>query len=445
MDFFLHHVTGLIGFKNFVDAAFNSLWNLVFGSGLDLAATVAATMQIIIMIVFNFFAGFIFILFSALFIMRYIMLWILVILSPIAFVSYILPITRRGQSLLSWRKWWEQLVAWAIIGIIAAFFLYLGFTMIAMINANPREFVCLPGDKDCGSGGLGLMNNILPYLIPLALLWIAYRETKRTSAMFAGEIISATEKLTKGAVTAATMATVGLIAAPALKGVEAGARKRLERVPVVGKALGGPGAYEAEQKKKTEIEKKKLEGRSADDLQKIVETQPITMADRHRRAAAMEILAEKRRLKNDYKKYLGEVKSYGGDTSEILKARPDWAPEVKKTPGEIIEKMDPGEFRRKIQAEALESPEVFTNMDVKQLREIERRGTAAQKDAIRTLLATKKPEINKLRRELKAQGKMVEYRRTLETINEAMKFPAFYEKPKARKAKPSPPTPPYVV
>jgi hypothetical protein len=206
MNFFLNHVTGLLGFYNFVMEAAKALWNLLVTSGFNLWANISAAMQIIIMIVFNFFAGFIFILFSALFIMRYIMLWILVILSPIAFVSYILPITRRGRSLLSWRTWWEQLVAWAIIGIIAAFFLYLGFTMIAMINANPREFVCLPGDKDCGSGGLGLMNNILPYLIPLVLLWIAYRETKKTTAMFAREIIEMPEKVAKGAVMAATIA-----------------------------------------------------------------------------------------------------------------------------------------------------------------------------------------------------------------------------------------------
>ena len=138
------------------------------------------------------------------------MLWILVILSPIAFVSYILPITRRGQSLLSWRKWWEQLVAWSIIGIIAGFFLYLGFMIIAIINSNPAYFTCRPGDPKCGSGGLGLMNNVVPYLIPLVLLWVAYKETKRTTAMFAGDIIQFTEKIGKTAVTAGAMiATAG--------------------------------------------------------------------------------------------------------------------------------------------------------------------------------------------------------------------------------------------
>jgi hypothetical protein len=246
MNFFLNHVTGLLGFYNFVMGAAKALWNLLVESGFNLWANISAAMQIIIMIVFNYFAGFIFILFSALFIMRYIMLWILVILSPIAFVSYILPVTRRGRSLLSWRTWWEQLVAWSIIGIIAAFFLYLGFTMIAMINANPRQFVCLPGDQNCGPGGLGLMNNILPYLIPLVLLWIAYRETRRTSAMFAREIIEMPEKVAKGAVMAATIAATagaGAAAGGALKALPATVGKLGKKVEEFGtkhRVLGAP-------------------------------------------------------------------------------------------------------------------------------------------------------------------------------------------------------------
>jgi hypothetical protein len=209
MNYFLSGVTGLTGFGTFLYNAALSVWNSIIMSGFDVWANIAAAMQVVISIVFNFFAGYIFILFSLLFIMRYIMLWIIVIVSPVAFVSYILPVTKRGQSLLSWRKWWEQLISWSIIGIIAGFFLYLGFTMISMINASPGMFVTQP-DLSWGGGGLGLMNNILPYLIPLVLLWIAYKETKRTSAWFAGDIIQFTEKIGKTAVTAATMiATAG--------------------------------------------------------------------------------------------------------------------------------------------------------------------------------------------------------------------------------------------
>ena len=244
MNFFLNGVTGLTGFSNFLMQSGQAMWNLIITAGFDLWTNISAAMQIIIMIVFNFFAGFIFILFSALFIMRYIMLWILVILSPIAFVSYILPATRRGGSLLSWQKWWEQLIAWSIIGIIAGFFLYLGFTMISMINANINAFVCRPGDPNCGPGGLGLMNNILPYLIPLVLLWIAYRETKRTSAMFAKEAIEMPGKIAKVAGQVAIIAATagaGAGAAAGVLGKAAAGAQRLEttlgKVPILGKPL----------------------------------------------------------------------------------------------------------------------------------------------------------------------------------------------------------------
>jgi len=234
MNYFLSGITGLTGFSTFLYNAGLSIWNSLITSGFDVWANIAAAMQVVISIVFNFFAGYIFILFSLLFIMRYIMLWIIVIVSPVAFVSYILPVTKRGQSLLSWRKWWEQLISWCIIGIIAGFFLYLGFTMISMINASPGMFVTQP-DLSWGGGGLGLANNILPYLIPLVLLWIAYKETKRTSAMFAGEIISTTEKIGKAAVTAA--AIVATAGAGAAMGLAKGAAK------------GAPGAVGGFQKR----------------------------------------------------------------------------------------------------------------------------------------------------------------------------------------------------
>jgi hypothetical protein len=214
MNYFLTGITGLNSFVDSFVTAGQTAWYAIIRSGLDPWANLSGFMQVLVLIIFNFYAAFIFILFSALFIMRYIMLWILVILSPIAFVSYILPMTRRGRSLLSWKKWWEQLVAWSTIGIIAAFFLYLGFTMIGLIAAAPGGFVSQP-DLSWDGKGLGLMNNILPYLIPLVLLFIAYNETKRTSAMFAREIIEMPEKAAKVAAMAATIAATTGVAAVA--------------------------------------------------------------------------------------------------------------------------------------------------------------------------------------------------------------------------------------
>jgi hypothetical protein len=237
MDFFLSHVAGINGFTTFIMNAAKGIWDVIWSSGLDLWANISAAMVVIVSLIFNIFCAYIFILFIALFIMRYIMLWILVIISPIAFVSYILPMTRNGGSILNWKEWWHQLVQWSIIGIIAGFFLYLGFTMIGLMTAD------IGNTSTTGWGtvthpdelGLGLMNDILPYLIPLVLLLIAYKETKRTSAMFAREIIQTTEKIGKAAVT--TTAMVAMTAATAGAGAAVGAAK------------GAPGAIGAFQRR----------------------------------------------------------------------------------------------------------------------------------------------------------------------------------------------------
>ena len=329
------------------------------------------------------------------------MLWILVILSPVAFVSYILPITRRGRSLLSWRTWWEQMVAWSIIGIIAGFFLYLGFLMIAMINAFPESFTCRPGETGCGKG-LGLMNNVVPYLIPLVLLLIAYRETKKTSAMFAGEIISATEKVTKGAVMAGAMVAGGaaisaIRARPEVARVEERFRKGLERAPVVGRMVGGPGAYEASKKKATEKEMKTLEGRDSDALREITNSRAMTINDRRRQAAAATILAKRNKLSGIelIETKAQDWQTYGADMGEIFDRRPDLIPltidprtgnyRTQNDVNRALGRISPGELRRKIQPESLDDEGVVAGLSFEQVEEIGRRGSAAQKQALARL------------------------------------------------------------
>jgi len=407
MKFFTDNISGLTGFSNFLMNSFTAMWNSLVATGFDIWANIGAAMQVLVMVIFNFYTAYVFILFCALFIVRYVMLWILVILSPIAFVSYILPITRGGGSLLSWRKWWEQLIAWSLIGIIAGFFIYLGFTMISMINNN-FSFISQPTSANLNcAGGLGLMNNVLPYLIPLVLLHIAYIELKRTQAMFAGEVISATEKVTKGAAMAGAMiATTGLAGAlramPQVSEREASLRRGLERIPGVGRMVGGPGAYDASMKKQTEKEKKKLEGRDSDALHEIVEQRPLGLEGRHKRAAAMELLGEKGRLRDEEERYIQEAERFGADMKPIIQARPEWAHHtiqrddtgniVQRTPQEaaaqVISRMDPGEARKKIQADSLQLPEVFYEMNLRQIEEMGRRGTEAQKRALVTLIRT---------------------------------------------------------
>ena len=70
---------------------------------------------------FGLFAAFIFGLYFLLFLLRYIALWFLVILAPIAWFCLILPGTKSV-----FRMWWSYFLQWAFIGAIAGFFLKLG-------------------------------------------------------------------------------------------------------------------------------------------------------------------------------------------------------------------------------------------------------------------------------------------------------------------------------
>jgi hypothetical protein len=334
MNFFLSATTGINGFVNWILGAANLANELLFGSGLDFWANVAAFMQIIVSIVFNCFTGFIFILFSGLFIMRYIMLWILVIISPVAFVSYILPITRRGKSLLNWNQWWEQLIEWCVVGITGGFFLYLGFKMIDLISANPGLFVTQPNWEWKGEP-LGIMNNILPYLIPLVLLWISYREIKKTSALFAREVMEVPEKATKAAVKMGVAAGVGIatggsgiaVLAP-LDRATGAIRERMERIPLVGQALGGPGAYRASLKKRTQTETKELESKDSFDLHATIRQPGISTFKRSR---SIGILAKRGDLEitpDEARQWLPEAERNGEDMKEIGSVRPDYAPYI---------------------------------------------------------------------------------------------------------------------
>ncbi len=76
----------------------------------------------------------VYLLYSLLFLFRILMLWILVILSPLAFVCSVFPATRG----MVYEKWRDQFIQWCFVGAAGAFFLYLGQQMN---NAMPDTFI----------------------------------------------------------------------------------------------------------------------------------------------------------------------------------------------------------------------------------------------------------------------------------------------------------------
>ncbi len=176
MNYFLKELTGgqqlINNLKSIVDVATaNFNWEVVkVTKQIDIMA------YFLMLAVFNFFLMVALGLFAAIFLIRYVAIWILVILSPLAFACYILPATKKY-----WTLWWNQFLQWSFIGAIAGFFLYLGEQVAALapsISSPPGEL-----------GGA-----ILPYLVPLTFLYIGLIVGFSTSAFGASAVMDLTKK-----------------------------------------------------------------------------------------------------------------------------------------------------------------------------------------------------------------------------------------------------------
>ena len=98
---------------------------LIYGAVLSIFFIVASSVYLVIAMIFFF---------------RIIMLWILMILSPIAFLSRIFPPGKTTKmifpGILHWDQWWEKLIQWTIIGIPISFFLYLSHRLCTDMNVT---------------------------------------------------------------------------------------------------------------------------------------------------------------------------------------------------------------------------------------------------------------------------------------------------------------------
>ncbi len=148
----------------FLDAMFN--FKLMAGK----------IMQLLVITIANLALFLVLLLFAVIFMARYIVIWLLVILSPLAFACYILPITKKY-----WTMWWNQFIQWSIIGMTCGFFLYLG---MLLANLDSKAF----GTPQ------GFATTVLPYFVPIAFLMIGLVFGLQTSAMGASTIMSLTKR-----------------------------------------------------------------------------------------------------------------------------------------------------------------------------------------------------------------------------------------------------------
>ncbi|MFA6130940.1 MAG: hypothetical protein WC730_01605 [Patescibacteria group bacterium] len=192
---------------------------------------------------------------AVVFVYRIVLLWVLVILSPIAFFMWgaksILP--QSGQ--LPGGDWWSKFTGSILLGPIMTFFLWLGLAAASNGSIAASEGFDSPASTDAGSFNIGLyaevfqVDKILSLMIGVIIIGVGFQAASSAASGMggiAGQLVSKGmgDKLVKGAFTmpyqytkkAAVGAARGAYKVGGMAAIE-GARQ-LERRTGIGEATG---------------------------------------------------------------------------------------------------------------------------------------------------------------------------------------------------------------
>ncbi len=369
--------------------------------------------KFVFLIAFGFVAGFVLLVFAVLLLLRFVLIPLLVIFSPLAFLAYIFPRTRSYFT-----QWWNQLLQWSFIGAIGGFFLYL--SRLALREQARFSFAIPTEDPALGT----FMEQIAPYFMAVAFLMVGLFITLSSSAMGANVVTGFAKKQGMKAMKwggkklgTATEGVTGAIGRGIGEEAKKGWEKGRTKGGKVGRSLGGgiigafkgtgkaltekgreegietverllekahvvrPGFYEARRRKRLALdeEKKRLKNLSPERREEIIERRAITTRDIAARMALLELQAEERSLKDKYKRFIPQAKAFGVNLGEMVKARPDWASEIGKEIRKQVEGRSPKQFTKETQPEALRNIEVVISMGATKMRHMLRYGTEEQK------------------------------------------------------------------
>jgi len=183
MNYFLSDIGG-IGtlFHNQSQLLFSGNW----AQDLISSFTFEAPIKLALAIIMNLLMATTLFLFAILFLARYTILWFLVIISPFAFFSYILPATRTY-----WNQWWGAFFQWAFIGIPAAFTLYISMQLMANFDGGTS---ILPDTSNILGVWFPNIDRIIPLILVCVFSLIGLFITVSSNASGSQKIIGYTKK-----------------------------------------------------------------------------------------------------------------------------------------------------------------------------------------------------------------------------------------------------------
>lgn len=160
-----------------------------------------------VLFIFSLFASFIYALYGILFLIRYIQIWMLVIISPVAFATHAFPekVSSKWLSKILppqcfWDRWWDDFLKYTFIGVPAAFSIYLSNVLMAAVQKNPQVLTSTPSGGVVEAG----FSTLFSYIIPFAVLLQGFFMTMETGSQIGGNTL-------KGVYSSAVNKTKGMI------------------------------------------------------------------------------------------------------------------------------------------------------------------------------------------------------------------------------------------
>jgi hypothetical protein len=199
INFFLVGIGGFEEMEARCALRYDELVNKMGGGKTTAENIIATIVYTIVSAVLNFFAAFIILVFFAIFMVRYAAIWLLVILSPLAFFSRILPpIQGFPLDKSFYNRWWGWFLQWCFIGIPAMFFLYLAnhFLLLA------PEAIGKTISSSVASEEYNFLSYLLafffPYFFPFSFLYMGAMLSVQSGAIGAKAVIEGGQKLQAG-------------------------------------------------------------------------------------------------------------------------------------------------------------------------------------------------------------------------------------------------------
>ena len=359
--------------------------------------------NLIFILIFSIVSFWVYILYSILFVARAIILWILIIASPIAVATKVFPksntIKKFFPSILFWDEWVENFVQWCIIAIPAGLFIFLANKSMTLIAFSP-----LTSTGDDTSIITNTMNALFEYMTPLIILIAGFFITISSGGAVAAPIGNLGRKAldtVKGAAintakSAGTwtkegaLGTAGAIAQGknplrfdnrdsgrmsvenAKEQVVGWGRRNVKERLHFGKDQDYKTRSEKADKELTDKPEDYLKGDNAADVEKEVgmAQQRINIAEKQ---------GDKEKVKK-MKKALGLAMLNNKNISD--QRIEQFEKEFDVQMGDVIKKMSSSETSKNLKDSALQRSSVARSLDVKQVKNIYRNGSAQQQAAL---------------------------------------------------------------